>query len=104
MKMSSSKLIEVVCDNLDFYKIDKNGERFREISQSLLDILNEVITIVKDIECFASVYDFDESTPGDGYRSYVYLFESAVKRTLQICEHVKYSRESVFFRQIHNEK
>lgn len=104
MKMTTSKLIVVAADNLEFYKIDKNGKRFCEISESLLNVLKEIVPIVIEIESFASVYDFDELTSGNGYRSYVYLVNSAMQRTLQICEHVKNSRESIFFRKTHNEK
>lgn len=102
--MLSLKLIKVADDNLEFFKNDKNGKRFFEIFRSLIDVLAQIVPVVKEIESFASVYDFDESTPGNGYRSFVYLFESAVEKSLQICDHVKSKRESILFRKSHNEK
>lgn len=102
--MKISELINVVNDNLEFFKNDKSGQIFCESFRSLLEIVTQIIPIIENIESFASEYDFDEKTPGNGYRSFVYLVESAVRRVLKICEHVRNKRENIFFRKTHNEK
>ena len=46
----------------------------------------------------APKFDFDENTPGNGYRSFLSVAESAINYGIQINEKIALKRSSAFFR------
>lgn len=102
----SANLVEISFDNLEFFKNRrrKNYQNFCEIFEQLIKTVAKIHLIVKEIEGFAADYDFDKTSPGNGYRSFVDLHESAVKHAMKICVQIRSNRESFFFRKTFYEK
>lgn len=102
----ADELMILCLNNLDFYQKVKsnNGVTFVQNFEVLIKNIQEIIPVVTDIECFAGDYDLDEETRGNGYRSFIYVYESAVNRTAKVCKYVNENRESIFFRKSFYEK
>lgn len=98
------ELINIILSNQQHFRKFESGLRLCEIFKSLIDTVDAIGLIVKDIQGFAGDYDLDELTPGNGYRSFVFVVEKAIKSTMQICENLKENREKVFFRKSFFEK
>lgn len=93
------ELLELALDNLEFFRFfkAKNDQNFCQIFQSLIETVQKIVPVISIIEGFAVNYDFDEKTPGNGYRSFISVCQSAVRRVKKVCELIKQKRESVFF-------
>lgn len=102
----SANLVEISFDNLEFFKKGrrKNYQKFCEIIETLIKTVAKIHLIVKEIEGFAPNYDFDKMSPGNGYRSFVDVCDSAIKYSMNISVNIKNSRESIFFRESFYEK
>ena len=94
------ELIRSCVSNAAFYDTDKSfiGARIHASFAKAVDFLNKIVPMTKAIETFAGIYDFDDQTPGNGYRSFVYIFNSAVKHTEKICKYVTSNRRNLLFR------
>lgn len=93
-------LIEMSVSNEAFYEADQSsvGVKLRAIFKNLIECLGKSVPVIKRIESFAGEYDFDEKTPGNGYRSFVFIFEAAVKHTQKTCKYITDNRASLLFR------
>ena len=93
-------LIKMSMSNVEFYSDDQSsvGLKLHGIFTKLIEELEKSIPVIKEIESFAGVYDFDENTPGNGYRSFVFIFDAAVKHTEKICIYITENRGSLLFR------
>lgn len=104
----TAELVHIALDNLEFFKKakarNKNSHELCKVFETLIATIARVHLLVKNIETFASDYDFDKMSPGNGYRSFIDLFASAVKRTMKLCARIQKSRESFFFRRAFYEK
>lgn len=104
----SSELVHIALDNLEFFKKakakNKKFHEFCKLFEALIKTMAQIQLLVKNIEGFASDYDFDKMSPGNGYRSFIDVYDSAVKRTMKLCIRVKENRESIFFRKTFYEK
>lgn len=104
----SSELVQVAHDNLEYFKKAKFKNRtyheFCKLFESLIKTVAKIHLLINNIKSFAPDYDLDKMSPGNGYRSFIDVYESAVDRTLKLCFRVKESRESIFFRKTHYEK
>lgn len=99
------ELQKISLDNFEFYrKVDVKEFILRQNFQAINELTGEISAVVKVIERFAGDYDLDETTLGNGYRSFVFVVELAVKRILEISKNVQNKRESVFFRKSFYEK
>lgn len=68
-----------------------------KIFSSILELVEKLKSIVKEIDNFSPQYDVDESSPGNGYRSFVYVAEKAFERTLGVCQKTSQSFVTQFF-------
>ena len=102
----SGELVQIALENLGFYKKAKNRKfgEFCKAFEALINAVAKLHLLVKDIEGFAPDYDFDKMSPGNGYRSFIDVYDLAVKRTVKLCVCVKKNRESIFFRRNFYEK
>lgn len=93
-------LQSLVCNNVDYFKTDEstNGLKLHVAFLGIIDHLEEARPLVQQIEMFFKVYDFDEKTPGNGYRSFIKLFDCAISHTLKIVKYVTQNRSSLLFR------
>ncbi|XP_023210815.1 hormone-sensitive lipase-like [Centruroides sculpturatus] len=102
---------DVSCDSLPLL-ITNNLAYFREDPTSLspryVDALNlmlehyQWISVHVDSLCQVVMnFDFDEKTPGNGYRSYLYILNSHLNSCWKLCKTLVMHRESIFFRSEH---
>lgn len=91
-------LTQAIDNNLDYF--DKNV-KFIDLREKLSEFrvnVEKCSKKVEEIESFAGDYDFDSETPGNGYRSFVSTFESAVAKTTKICHRLIRNRGKILFR------
>jgi len=93
-------LKSIVCNNIDFYKADAstNGMKLNGAFIGIIDQLEEARPLVAEVESFCKLYDYDELTTGNGYRSFVKVFDAAIQHTLKIVKYVTENRSSLLFR------
>ena len=93
-------LESVVFNNIDYFKTDEstNGLKLHAALLCIIDHLEEARPLVQEIELFFKVYDYDEKTPGNGYRSFIKIFDCAINHTLKIVKYVTQNRSSLLFR------
>lgn len=93
---SRKSLIDLIDNNVDFF--DKTNKTLKSNLLQLKNAFEKCSRTVEEIETFASEYDFDEKTPGNGYRSFLDITGSAVKKSAKVCSQLIRARESIFFR------
>lgn len=93
-------LKSIVCNNIDYYKSDEsmNGLKLHGAFLGIIDNLDEAQPLIQEIEFFCKSYDFDATTPGNGYRSFIKIFDCAINHTLKIVKYVTENRSSLLFR------
>lgn len=96
----SDQLITLCRNNENYFR----GDSLQRSFLTLVEFLEKSGPVLKEIDSFASDYDFDEKTPGNGFRSFIHVFDSAVIYTEKICSDVKEKREKFFFRKLVFEK
>lgn len=105
--MTSDELSLTILDNLVFFSSKfkvANGQTFCQIFESLTKSVEKIKPLVKKIEVFAGDYDFDQKSPGNGYRTFVYVYESAIKRVVKLSTQIEAKRENIWFRKSFYEK
>lgn len=95
----NDELAKLASDNLEFFgdSVPARDFKFSLNFQNLLENIKKLEPVIRRIEKFAADYDFDENTRGNGYHSFVYVYNSAVRRLLKICKNVKINRGKIFF-------
>ena len=103
IKLFESKMFDELNNlckiNGKFFDNDKSdaGVQFSLKFSKIAEYLKKSIEVVEKIETFSKDYDFDENTPGNGYRGYCYTLNSAVKYLENVCKKIYKSRSSFFF-------
>lgn len=94
------ELIKLCCSNLAFYKKDNTivGARMYACIEKLQLFLEKSVPVIREVQDFAPKYDFDENTPGNGYRSFVYIFDCAIRHTLKTTKYIDENRGNLLFR------
>ncbi len=87
-------------NNVEYFSTDdtENGLRLHGAFVSLIDHLAVARNYVTDIKEFAHEYDFDEKTPGNGYRSFLLVVRSCISHSLKLSSFVMQNRSSLLFR------
>lgn len=95
-----NELIKMCMSNIEYYTTDKSfaGSKMCSNFEKMKEYLEKSVPVIKEIEDFSPNYDFDEHTPGNGYRSFVYIFECALKYSIKICQYIFDNRSSLLFR------
>lgn len=101
---SSTLLIQAIDNSIEFFDVHTKCHVLKTNLQNLKTNVENCEKIVVEIESFASDYDFDNETPGNGYRSFIDVFKSAVKKTTKICNQLIKNREKILFREIYYTK
>ncbi|KAL1506347.1 hypothetical protein ABEB36_005730 [Hypothenemus hampei] len=86
--------------NAEYFSKDssENGQRLYISFLSLIDSINELYPKVLDIAKRVKEFDFDDNTPGNGYRSYIRVFNLAVKYAIDLNQKILWRRASLLFR------
>lgn len=93
-------LKELCQNNIEYFAKDTTtkGQRIHQALIGIIHHLEKGRPLVKKIIEFAPSYDFDEHTPGNGYRSFVFVMESSVKHSIKLCRYIMENRNSLLFR------
>jgi hormone-sensitive lipase len=97
---SVNELVGICGENFNYYQNDKTfvGSRMCSNFEKLKEFLQKSVPVIKEIETFAHTYDFDDETPGNGYRSFIFIYESAVDYSMKVCHYINDNRRSLLFR------
>ncbi|XP_030566325.1 hormone-sensitive lipase [Drosophila novamexicana] len=74
------------------------GQRLHAAQIAWQDFIVLANRLVLQIEAFAHEYDFDECTPGNGYRSFIYVTNACITHGRSICQQLLATRATLFFR------
>lgn len=93
-------LKSIIANNIDYYKNDESesGLKIRAALLGIIDQLDLAYPLICDIEDFCGIYDFDAQTTGNGYRSFLKVFDCAIDHTNNIIQYVTVARSNFLFR------
>ncbi|XP_011639018.1 hormone-sensitive lipase isoform X2 [Pogonomyrmex barbatus] len=93
-------LRDICCASVEYFTShqDKNGVRIKAALLAILDYLTQLQPLYREIARFAPYFDFDEETPGNGYRSFLSLVDKCIMHSGQVCRQMYHQKDSVFFR------
>ncbi|CAO1436583.1 unnamed protein product [Diamesa serratosioi] len=93
-------LKSIAINNIDYFNTDDstNGLRLHGAFLSITDHIEIAKKKYVHMKSFAAEYDFDEKTPGNGYRTFLKIFDSAIQHTLKTSRSVTENRSSLLFR------
>jgi Hormone-sensitive lipase (HSL) N-terminus len=93
-------LEEIAKDNLDYFHAVKAGSasKFCELFLKIIDTGSKARSRVDQIRELAPAYDVDKESPGNGYWSFVQVFDKAVEKALKLSKDIQAKRSSIFFR------
>lgn len=97
-------LIIAIDNNINYFD---NSEKFRTLFLSLCQlklVIEKCVKAMEKIREFASEYDFDDDSPGNGYRSFINISDSAFKQALKICKGMIRNRKKLLFNADNNAK
>lgn len=97
---SFDALREVCEDNAKYYESEDNecGQRYHGALTGIIDHIEVARKLTTDVLSFAHEYDFDEFTPGNGYRSFVKCTRLCVEHCLRVSKHIAQNRTFIWFR------
>ncbi|XP_053680279.1 hormone-sensitive lipase [Anopheles nili] len=98
--MLFDSLIELCRNNINFFEGDdtETGLRLHGAFVGLIDHIEMAKPLVRSVQGFMHVYDFDPSVPGNGFRSFLYVVECCVKTALKLTRYVMENRSTILFR------
>lgn len=98
--VSYDALKDICDDNVKFYENEDNecGQRFHGAISGIIDHIEVARKLSKEILDFVHDYDFDASTPGNGYRSFVKATRLCVEHSLRVSKHIAQNRTFIWFR------
>ncbi|XP_072760681.1 hormone-sensitive lipase-like [Anoplolepis gracilipes] len=77
---------------------NKNSVVLKDALLVILEQLDELQPLYNEIAKFASHFDFDEETPGNGYRSFLSMVDKCIMYSEKICQKIYRQRNSMFSR------
>lgn len=94
------ELVEICQDNRDYFESDDSdmGQRFHNEFICLLSHIDTARKQVTEINGFAHEYDYDERTPGNGYRSLVKAMHAAIEYCIRVSSYIAKNRRYLLFR------
>lgn len=94
------ELKELCRNNVEFYCDDETskGQRLYGAFVGLIDHIDTVKLLILDINEFVDEFDFEKKTPGNGYRSFIYVTDCAIKHGIKLSRYVVENRSSLLFR------
>ncbi|CAF4875604.1 unnamed protein product [Pieris macdunnoughi] len=87
-------------NNATYFQPDdsENGQRLYQGFITLIDHIDTVWPLVDHVRKVAPSYDFDEKSPGNGYRSFVSVVDSCILHGLKLSRQVCSGRDALLFR------
>lgn len=96
-----------LCDgNIEYFRNDTSDTAKSLVIElrGIYEVLIKSEPLVNQVSGFFHEYDFDEHTPGNGYRSFVSMYEDAIKYCLKYTKDIQNRRRRLFFRKKTAEK
>lgn len=95
-----AELLELCSKNAKIFANDQseNGQRLNLSILSIIDNIEITWPIYKRLKNVVARYDYDENTPGNGYRSFLNIFEKVLEAALELNENISAKSDSVLFR------
>lgn len=96
-----SDILEDICqNNIQYYRNDETetGLRITAALNGILDTLVVLDKLYAEVEEFAPLYDFNEATPGNGHRSFLFICQSSKNHVKSLAKYVMLNRTSLIFR------
>ncbi|CAG9766982.1 unnamed protein product [Ceutorhynchus assimilis] len=86
--------------NSDYFSKDssENGQRLYISFLAIIDSVDALYPKILEIEKRLDEFDFDAKTPGNGYRSFINVFNLAIKYAIDLNQKIMWRRTSVLFR------
>jgi hormone-sensitive lipase len=93
-------LKSIIENNIEYYKSDDsiNGLKIHGALLGIIDHLDEARQHYRDVESFCKLYDFDENTKGNGYRSFLKILNMAINHIFKTLKYVTENRSGLLFR------
>lgn len=93
-------LVEICESNIQYFECDETeaGQRFLCAFRFIVDQSTTTRAAVIEVEGFMHEYDYDESTPANGYRSMVKVLHACINHTMKICKYIAQNRGHLLFR------
>lgn len=93
-------LVTLCTENGEAFRSDdsESGQRLSAAFFAMTDHINTLSPLVDEIRAVAPKYDFDENTPGNGYRSFVNIVDTFIIHGLKLAREVGSSKNNIFFR------
>ncbi|XP_029176354.1 hormone-sensitive lipase-like [Nylanderia fulva] len=82
----------------------KNSDRIKAALLVILQQLDELQPLYNEIAKYVSCFDFDETTPGNGYRSFLLMIDKSIVHSEQVCQKMYRQKDSLLFRESHHTK
>lgn len=95
-----TQLIELCENNAKIFQNDttENGQRLYLSLLSIKDNILNNLPVYNRLENVVQRYDFDENTPGNGYRSFLNIYNVVIDNTIQLNKRISSKCGSVLFR------
>ncbi|XP_014472103.1 PREDICTED: hormone-sensitive lipase isoform X2 [Dinoponera quadriceps] len=93
-------LREICCANVDYFAShqDANSVRIKAALLAILDHLDQLRPLYREVAKFAVHFDYDEENPGNGYRSFLSLIDKAILHCNVICQEIFRQKNSILSR------
>lgn len=93
-------LIDLCRNNVNYFANDEtvSGLRIHGAFVGLIDHIETAKPLVAEVSGFVHEYDFDKDTPGNGFRSFLYVVKCCIKTTLKLARYVMENRGTILFR------
>lgn len=94
------ELLELCSKNAKIFANDQseNGQRLNLATLSIIDNIEIAWPIYNRLKTVVARYDYDENTPGNGYRTFLKIFESILESSIQLNQKIGSKSDSVLFR------
>lgn len=91
---------DLCVNNANYFETDdsENGQRLHGAYVGLQDHLKTARGYVTEIRSFVHEYDFHETVPGNGYRSFLLVVRACITHGIKLSSYVMQSRSSILFR------
>ncbi|XP_060532409.1 hormone-sensitive lipase isoform X2 [Cylas formicarius] len=98
-KKAVNELKDMCLDNAQYFSKDssENGQRLYNSFLTLIDALDLIWPKVCSIKIRVTEFDIDETTPGNGYRSFINVFNMSVTYASGLIRNVTSQRSSASF-------
>ncbi|KAK4295031.1 hypothetical protein Pmani_032366 [Petrolisthes manimaculis] len=96
-------VMHMIENNTVHFKYDDSeyGQRLHSGFVVLKENMDKVVTLSDNVRKEVHRYDFDENTPGNGFRSFTNIVQQAILCVFDLCKQICTGRDSLLFRKGH---